>query len=162
MIGTITFQQKHKLWPSSCPPRAVNLLWHEPFQGATVTRPQTPTKPHRLLNSTSAAVFVHLLKMELSTCKGHPGQSQSLDQRQSSLISAGVPAMVRQRPSSSAGARGQGNQGETQQQVPGDTAWWELPPLVCLRSCCIPVSQGANGWETVQVFTSGSNTSTAW
>lgn len=113
MIGTITFQQKHKLWPSSCPPRAVNLLWHEPFQGATVTRPQTPTKPHRLLNNTAAAVFVHLLKVELSTCKGDPGQCQSLDQRQSSLIPAGAPATVRQRPSSSSGAQGQGNQGET-------------------------------------------------
>lgn len=65
-MGTMTFQQKHKLRSSSHPPELLISSDTNPSWGATVIWPQTPAKPHRLLNNRLAAVLVHLLKVKLS------------------------------------------------------------------------------------------------
>lgn len=167
-MGTITFQQKHTLWSSSCPPELLICFDTNPSRGATVTWPQTPPKPHRPLNNRSA-VLVHLLKVKLSIfLQGRPRAVPKPGGEAELCHFCSAPAVVRQilppltaRPAAARGPQGR-KMKEKQQWVPGDTAWWELPPLVCLRSCWIPVSQGASVWQTIHISTSGSNTSTAW
>lgn len=120
-----------------------------PSGGATVTRPQTLRKPHRLLNNRLAAVFVRLLEVQWCTfLQGRPGQSRSLDQRRSSPTPAPAPAVVRQilrplttQPEQLGVPEGRKTK-EKHNSKCQDTAWWELSPLVCLRSCWTQSSKG--------------------